>query len=182
MAVAAVRYAYADRYPRFDEIAVHPLALWAECILAVVVAIFASVAPALNVRGRAVGRFTARSATRKSQLPGLLVATQVALTCVLLVLSGLFVRTLQSLENVNLGFDSHGITTVGSDAQESATGPAALAGDRNTSATQIRKSTGHSIRDHAVRDSVFELQHDPARNHGCSRGHIGMGIRLTTAL
>ena len=112
MAIAAVRYAYADRYPRFDEIAVHPLALWAECILAVVVAIFASVAPALNVRRQAVGRFTARSATRKSQLPGLLVAAQVALTCVLLVLSGLFVRTLQSLENVNLGFDPHGITTL----------------------------------------------------------------------
>jgi putative ABC transport system permease protein len=53
-----------------------------------------------------------KSVTRSSQLPGLLVALQVALTCVLLVMSGLFVRTLQSLENVKLGFDPHGVTTM----------------------------------------------------------------------
>lgn len=117
VAIRAVRYAYADRYPRFDEIAVHPLVFGAECVLAVAVAAFASVAPALNVRrqtsgGVAAGRLNARSATRTSRLPGLLVAAQVALTCVLLVTSGLFVRTLQSLENVKLGFDSGGVTTL----------------------------------------------------------------------
>ena len=112
IAVAAVRHAYASEYPRFDEIAVRLLVVFAECILAVVVAVFASVAPALNVRRQAVDRFAARSTTRKSRLPGLLVAIQVALTCVLLVTSGLFVRTLRSLENVSLGFDPHGITTL----------------------------------------------------------------------
>ena len=112
IAVAAVRHAYASEYPRFDEIAVHPLALGAECILAVVVALFASVAPALNVRRQTAGRFTARSFTRKSRVPGLLVAIQVALTCVLLVVSGLFFRTLQSLQNVNLGFDPKGVSTL----------------------------------------------------------------------
>jgi predicted permease len=40
------------------------------------------------------------------------VALQVALTCVLLVVSGLFLRTLQSLENVKLGFDPKGVTTL----------------------------------------------------------------------
>src|SRR6185437_8338594 len=58
------------------------------------------------------GRMSSRSATRKSRLPGLLVAIQVALTCVLLVTSGLFVRTLQSLEHVKLGFDPRGVTTL----------------------------------------------------------------------
>jgi predicted permease len=112
LAVAAVRHAYASEYPRFDEIAVHPLVWIAECVLALAVAVLASVAPALNVRREAVGHFRARSATGNSRLPGLLVAVQVALTCVLLVTTGLFVRTLQSLENVDLGFDPHGITSL----------------------------------------------------------------------
>ncbi len=112
VAISAVRHAYAGKYPRFDELAIHPLVLFAACVLAVVLGIFASVAPALNVRRHTVGRLAARSTTRKSRLPGLLVATQVALTCVLLVTSGLFVRTLRSLENVELGFDPRGITTL----------------------------------------------------------------------
>lgn len=37
---------------------------------------------------------------------------QIALTCVLLVTSGLFVRTFQALQNVKLGFDPHGVTTL----------------------------------------------------------------------
>jgi predicted permease len=45
-------------------------------------------------------------------LPGLLVAAQIALTCVLLVTSGLFIRTLQSLEKVRLGFDPRNVTTL----------------------------------------------------------------------
>jgi predicted permease len=112
IAVAAVRRAYANQYARFNELSVHPLVLCAVCLLAVVVGIFASVAPALNIRRETSGRLTQRSATRRSRLPGLLVAAQVALTCVLVVTSGLFVRTLQSLENVKLGFDPQGITTL----------------------------------------------------------------------
>lgn len=112
-AVSAVRHAYASQYPRFDELAIHPLVLFTVCVLAVVLGIFASVAPALNVRrNAATARFSARNATRRSRLPGFLVAAQVALTCVLLVTSGLFVRTLRSLENVELGFDSRGINTL----------------------------------------------------------------------
>lgn len=112
VAVAAVRHSYAGKYPRFDELAIHPMILCAACGLAVLVGIFASLAPALSVPRNAAARFNQRSATRKSRLPGLLVAAQVALTCVLLVTIGLFVRTLRSLENVQLGFDPHGVTTL----------------------------------------------------------------------
>lgn len=112
LAVRAVRHAYAGEYPRFDEIRIHPLVLCAACLLAVAVGVFASVAPALNIRRETSGRFTRRSATPRSRLPGLLVAAQVALTCVLLVTSGLFVRTLQLLENVKLGFDPRGVTSL----------------------------------------------------------------------
>lgn len=112
LAVAAVRRAYANEYARFDELRIHPLVLCAVCLLAIAVGIVASVAPALSVRRETSGRVSQRSTTRRSRLPGLLVATQVALTCVLLVTSGLFVRTLQSLEDVQLGFDPHGVTTL----------------------------------------------------------------------
>ena len=110
--VAAARHAYAGKYPRFDELAIHPLVLCAECALAVLVGVFASLAPAVGLRRNMVARSSERTTTRKSRLPGLLVVAQVALTCVLLVISGLFVRTLRSLENVQLGFDPHGVTTL----------------------------------------------------------------------
>jgi predicted permease len=45
-------------------------------------------------------------------VPGLLVALQIALTCVLLVMGGLFIRTLRALQDVKLGFDPRGITTL----------------------------------------------------------------------
>lgn len=112
LAVSAARRAYANKYPRFDEIRIHPLVLCAACMLAIAVGIASSLAPALSIRRQTAGRVSARSATRRSRLPGVLVAIQVALTCVLLVTSGLFVRTLQSLENVPLGFDPHGVTTL----------------------------------------------------------------------
>lgn len=112
LAVAMVRHAYAEKYARFDELRIHPLVLGAVCLLAVAVGMVASVAPALSVRRETSGRLSHRSSTRRSRLPGLLVATQVALTCVLLVTSGLFMRTLQSLENVRLGFDPKGVTTL----------------------------------------------------------------------
>lgn len=112
IAVAVARHAFAGKYPRFDELTIHPVVICAAGVLAVGVGILASLAPALNVRRETVGRLSSRSATRRSRMPGLLVAIQVALTCVLLVISGLFVRTLQSLENVKLGFDPQGVTTL----------------------------------------------------------------------
>jgi predicted permease len=110
--VAAVRHAYADKYPRFGEIAIHPEVLVASFVLALAVGILASMAPAFSIRRHASGRLNARSTTPKLRLTGVLVSTQVALTCVLLVISGLFVRTLHSLENVKLGFDPRGVTTL----------------------------------------------------------------------
>lgn len=111
--VSAMRHAYAGRYPRFDELTIHPLVLCTVCVLAVTLGVLASVVPAVQIRrNTAAGWLSARIATRRSRLPGLLVAAQVALTCVLLVVAGLFVRTLQSLENVELGIDPRGITTL----------------------------------------------------------------------
>jgi predicted permease len=116
IAVQLIRHAYADQFPRFDELAIRPTVFLGTALLAVLVGIAASIAPALNIRrntsGNTGARVNAKNVTRSSRLPGILVALQVALTCVLLVTSGLFVRTLQQLESVSLGFDPHGVTTL----------------------------------------------------------------------
>ncbi len=110
-ALQLVRHTYGQQFPRFDELSIHPVVLAGTALLAVLVGVLASVAPALSVR-RQTAAANSRTVTQTPRLPALLVALQVALTCVLLVVSGLFVRTLQSLENVNLGFDAHHVTTL----------------------------------------------------------------------
>jgi predicted permease len=112
LAVTVIRRAYGTEFPRFDELSIDLPVLLASCILAVLVGILASIAPALSTRRQSHQRYSTRTSTRRSRLPGLLVAAQIALTCVLLVTSGLFIRTLQSLEKVRLGFDPRAVTTL----------------------------------------------------------------------
>ena len=110
--VAMIRTAYGQQFPRFDELAVSPAVFAACALLAVLAGVLASLAPALNIRRQTgVVTNTAR-ATRKSRIPGALVALQIALTCVLLVTIGLFVRTFRALQDVKLGFDPRGVTTL----------------------------------------------------------------------
>jgi predicted permease len=111
-AIRLIKHAYSEQFPRFDELAIHPAVLVGTALLAVLVGVAASIAPALNIRRNTTNRVNAKNVTRKSRLPAILVSLQVALTCILLVTSGLFVRTLQQLENVSLGFDPHGVSTL----------------------------------------------------------------------
>jgi predicted permease len=111
-AIAVVRRTYGSEFPRFDELAVRPGVIVAIAALAVLVGVAATIAPMVTIRRQITAQFASKNMTRRSRVPGLLVALQVALTCVLLVVSGLFVRTLQSLQNVKLGFDPHGVTTL----------------------------------------------------------------------
>lgn len=111
-AIGMVRHAYGSEFPRFDELAVRPMVIVATATLAVLVGVAATIAPMVAIRRQITAQFASKHATRRSRVPGLLVALQVALTCVLLVMSGLFMRTLQSLENVRLGFDPRGVTTL----------------------------------------------------------------------
>lgn len=111
-AIALIRHSYANQFARFNELAVQPVVLLFIAMLAVAAGIAASLAPMVRIRRELrVGKST-RGATRTARLPRILVALQVALTCVLLVTCGLFVRTFLSLENVNLGFDPHGVSTL----------------------------------------------------------------------
>jgi len=110
--IGAVRAAYGLKFSRFDELTIHPEVFAISVAVALLAGVLASLAPALGIRRHTdVGLVTNR-ATQRSRLPGLLVALQIALTCVLLVTSGLFVRTLRALQEVKLGFDPRGVTTV----------------------------------------------------------------------
>jgi putative ABC transport system permease protein len=111
-AVVLIRRTYGDQFSRFDELSVHPVLLLAVALLAIIVGVVAACGPLLNVKRQTVARAAAKNVTRRSKLPTILVALQVGLTCVLLVTTGLFLRTFQSLEDVNLGFDPHGVTTL----------------------------------------------------------------------
>lgn len=107
-----IRHAYGAAYPRFNELAINPAVLLAIALLALLAGIAASLAPMARIRRETVAAVSSRRATRNPRVPGLLVAMQVALTCILLVTTGLFLRTFQALQNVKLGFDPHGVTTL----------------------------------------------------------------------
>lgn len=111
-AISMVRRAYGGEFARFDELALHPTVLLVTAMIAVLVGVVATVAPMVSIYHGIHARSSAKNVTGSSRLPGLLVALQVALTCVLLVASGLFVRTLKSLEEVRLGFDPRDVTTM----------------------------------------------------------------------
>ena len=110
--VAMIRAAYGRQLSRFDELAVRPEVFAACALLAVLAGVLASLAPVLSIRRQTRPEPTTARATRRSRVPGMLVALQIALTCVLLVTSGLFVRTFRALQDVKLGFDPRGVTTM----------------------------------------------------------------------
>jgi predicted permease len=110
--VAIIRNAYGHQFTRFDELSIHPAPVVACAFLAIFAAVLASIAPMFRIR-RQTGMVAATNrATRSSRLPQILVGLQVALTCVLLVVSGLFIRTFVALQHVNLGFDPTHVTTL----------------------------------------------------------------------
>lgn len=112
-ATAGIRTADSLNFPRFSEVAVHPGVLCTISLLAVVAGLLASLAPAFSIRHRTVAAAGARrTTTSRNRLSGLLVALQIALTCVLLVTCGLLLRTFRALEQVPLGFDPHHVTTL----------------------------------------------------------------------
>ncbi len=114
MLVQAVRHAYSEHFARFDELAVHPSVFAACAALAVAVGLGAAIVPASQALRHAAQSPAAHSSrsTRRSRLPGMLVALELALTCVLLSVTGLFLRTFRALEQLPLGFDPHHLTVV----------------------------------------------------------------------
>jgi len=112
-ATHAIRSAYALRFPRFMELTMHPAVFAALAFLATLTGMLASFAPAVSIRRRAVtAAGPPRSVTPRNRISGILVATQIAFTCVLLVTCGLLIRTFRALQQAPLGFDPHHVTTL----------------------------------------------------------------------
>jgi putative ABC transport system permease protein len=91
--------------------------------VAIATAVLFGVVPALQATAAgpspALKEDTRMSRSRPRLLPSL-VSAQVALSLVLLVGAGLFVRTLQNLQNLDPGFRSEGVLLVGLEARETA--------------------------------------------------------------
>ena len=109
-AIAAIKATYGDRYARFNQLALHPITFLTMALLALAVGILASLAPAFHVRRQTMASAVKQRTSPRTRLSSVLVALQVALTCVLLVVCGLFVRTFVALQHVQLGFNPHHLT------------------------------------------------------------------------
>src|SRR5215204_2074834 len=115
--VQALKAAAPPTLPRLNEIGLDPVALGFTAMAVVVTGLLFGLAPAM--RGSAFALHATLSAGgragigggRGERLRGILVVAQVALALVLLVGSGLLVRTFSRLQEVDLGFDSGHVLT-----------------------------------------------------------------------
>ena len=111
--VSEIRSAYGQKFPRFDELAIDTSTFFLCALLAAIVGTLASIAPATNVlRHTGTSRDASARTVTRSRVPGGLVVAQIALTCVLLIVTGLFVRAFHALQRVGLGFEPNGVTSM----------------------------------------------------------------------
>jgi putative ABC transport system permease protein len=115
--VRGLKAAAPPTLPRLDEIGLDPIALGFTAVAVLVTGFLFGIAPAW--RGSAFALHATLGAGgragigggRGERLRGVLVVTQVALALVLLVGSGLLVRTFARLQQVDLGFDPRNVLT-----------------------------------------------------------------------
>lgn len=104
-----------QNYVRVDEAHLDFWTFFGCMLLTCICGVVTGLAPARHLlRKKSGGAFQgagSRHYSRPQRLSGVLVAAEVALTCVLLVAAGLFLKTFRSLENVPLGFDPDHVTT-----------------------------------------------------------------------
>jgi len=105
--------------PRLHEVALGPAELGLAALLALSTGLVLSLLPALRYRTTALARVLrdgGRASTdgpARNRSRNVLVAGQLALALVLLVGSGLMLRSFQAMRGVELGFDPEGVTVVG---------------------------------------------------------------------
>jgi predicted permease len=117
--VRAVRLTAADRLPRASEIVVEPRAVLFAVGITIIAALLAGIAPALRATHSAAlarlrsGVHGSVGSRTDARLRGVLVAAQFALALVLLIGSGLLVRSFIKLQAVDLGFDPENRVAIG---------------------------------------------------------------------
>ena len=104
--------------PRLNEVAVTPAVLSFAALLSVVAGLFLGAIPALRYgrlgsAGILRGNRTSTDGAHRFRARNLLVTTQLSLALVLLVGSGLMVRSLTAMNRLDLGFDSDNVMVVG---------------------------------------------------------------------
>ena len=112
--VAWIKHAYGGEFVRFHELRLGPWAGLGCVALAIATGLLAALAPGLAAlrSARAMRPVESGRTLSRSRTSSVLVAGEVALTCVLLVTAGLFIRTFSALEQTPLGFDPQGLTNV----------------------------------------------------------------------
>jgi putative ABC transport system permease protein len=117
LAMIAVRKLPEETIPRADSIAIHWTIVLVLAAIAVITTVLSSLLPALLV-ARANPQAALQAASRGigtrsagGKLSGWLVACEVALSTLLLVVTGLLFRTLWNLEQSRLGFETAHVTT-----------------------------------------------------------------------
>ena len=124
------RKTYGLQYARFNELTLHP-GVFAGCVvLAILTGLLAATAPSLAGLRHAGLRKPVQGVrtVSRSRLSSTLVMAEIALTCILLVTAGLFLRTFRALETAPLGFDPKDVTSVVMMSEiPSISGPAAKA-------------------------------------------------------
>jgi len=101
--------------PRFDSLRFDPWTLAGCLLITIFCGVAAAIAPSWHVlknrQAQLAHPIIGSRISRPHRLSGWLVAAEIALSTVLLVAAGLFLRTLRSLENVALGFDTDNVST-----------------------------------------------------------------------
>jgi len=111
-----IRVLYKD-YPRFGEISLDGVTFAVCFLITIACGIVAGIAPAIRLMRTSPSASlqqsgaASHSVTGRNRLSATLVASEVALTFVLLVAGGLFLRTLRSLEHLPIGFDPQNVST-----------------------------------------------------------------------
>ncbi len=112
--VAWVKAAYTVEFSRFNELAIRPEVFALCALLAVLAGALAALAPAWSAARNAgtLSGAPGSQVTRRSRLTGGLVAVEIALTCVLLLTAGLFLRSYRYLAHAPFGFDTSHVTGI----------------------------------------------------------------------
>jgi len=102
-------------YARFDELSLDVWTFAGSLLLTTICGVAAGVAPAWHVLGKSrnvsLHQGSLGRVSRSHRLSRVLVTSEVALTCILLVAAGLFLHTFRSLQNLPMGFDPDHVTS-----------------------------------------------------------------------
>jgi putative ABC transport system permease protein len=117
-AVAMIKRLGSDILQRFHEIELNPVALLFMIAVTAIVALLSGFLPALSLSKAKLGSLlksegerTGSSGPNRQRTQSMLVSGQIAIACILLIATGLLVRSFEAAQNLPLGFNPHHVLT-----------------------------------------------------------------------